>query len=327
MWQYILGFISLVLSFVVTFFLTKFWIKIAKRRDLVGRDMHKMSKPEIAESGGIAVVSGISLSLILYVFFKIFLISTKTHLIETFALMTTILVAVLIGFIDDILGWKEGLEQWQKVLFTLPIPLPIMAINAGQSLVNFPITIDLGVFYPLLVIPIGIIGASNGFNLLAGFNGLEARQGSLLLAGLFVVTFFTDQLWLSLVCLSSMAALLAFLFFNEAPSSVFGGDSLTYPIGALIATICILGNLELFGIIIFLPYYVEFLLKMRGRFNKESFCDVVGAYRSEKLKCPHDKVYSINHIVAKFIDREELAVLAINYVQIIIIFIGLFLIF
>ncbi|MDP2841599.1 MAG: hypothetical protein Q8O17_04910 [Candidatus Methanoperedens sp.] len=35
-------------------------------------------------------------------------------------------------------------------------------------------TLDIGLLYPLLIIPIGMIGASNAFNMLAGYNGLEA---------------------------------------------------------------------------------------------------------------------------------------------------------
>jgi len=34
--------------------------------------------------------------------------------------------------------------------------------------------VDWGIFYPLAIIPIGIVGAANAYNMLAGYNGLEA---------------------------------------------------------------------------------------------------------------------------------------------------------
>jgi len=37
--------------------------------------------------------------------------------------------------------------------------------------------IDFGLIYPLILIPIGVIGASNMINNLAGFNGMETGMG------------------------------------------------------------------------------------------------------------------------------------------------------
>lgn len=34
--------------------------------------------------------------------------------------------------------------------------------------------VDWGIFYPLAIIPIGIVGAANAYNMLAGYSGLEA---------------------------------------------------------------------------------------------------------------------------------------------------------
>lgn len=294
--QHMLGFICLLISFLITYVSTRFWIRVARREGLFGKDMNKPDDKQVPEAGGVAVIIGIGISLICYVFFKIFLISTKTHLIQTFALLTTVFFAFFIGFVDDILGWKKGLKQWRKVLFTLPIALPIMAINAGHSIVNIPFTMELGIIYPLLVVPVGIIGAANGFNFIAGFNGLEAGQGVLIFGILGTISYMIGELWISLVCFSVVFSLFAFLVFNRYPSEVFPGDSLTYPLGALIAVVCILANMESIGIVLFIPYFIEFLLKARSEFNAESF----GESTSDgSIKPRYDKVYSINHICLK----------------------------
>ncbi|MBU4373171.1 MAG: hypothetical protein KKD69_00910 [Euryarchaeota archaeon] len=88
-----------------------------------------------------------------------------------FATVASILIATIIGMIDDMLGWRTGIRQSKKVLLTFLIPVPLMVINAGQNTMAFPFlgTIDIGLLYPLLIVPVGIIGASNAFNMLAGF--------------------------------------------------------------------------------------------------------------------------------------------------------------
>ena len=165
----ILFFISLILSL----FLTKYWIIIAKRNNLVGKDMNKFSKPPVAEAGGIAVVLSIVLGILIYIFVKTFILKTETHIIESLVIITSILLAGFIGFIDDILGWKKGLKPWQKILMTLIIAIPLMVINAGHSTVNLPLfgLINFGIIYPLILIPAGVVGCTNGVNLLAGYNG------------------------------------------------------------------------------------------------------------------------------------------------------------
>ena len=37
-------------SFFVTFVLTKFWIRVARKAKLVGQDMNKFAKPKVAEA-------------------------------------------------------------------------------------------------------------------------------------------------------------------------------------------------------------------------------------------------------------------------------------
>lgn len=316
MYSLALGVITIIIAFLTTFFFTKYWIKIARKMGLTGKDMNKLDKREVPEAGGIAVIMGFSLAILFYIFFKIFLISTETHLIEIFALLTSILLGGFLGFTDDILGWKIGLRQYQKPLLTIPIALPLMAINAGHSIMKMPFigSVDFGLIYPLILVPIGIIGVSNGFNLIAGFNGLEAGQGIIILSTLSIISFSAGKLWISLVSLAMVFSLIAFLFFNRYPSKIFPGDSLTYSIGALIAIICILGNMERIGLILILPYFLEFLLKTRSRFQAESFAEPYNG----KLRNKYEKIYSINHLILEIKEMEEWkAVIAIWLIEVV----------
>ncbi|MEM7825403.1 MAG: glycosyl transferase family 4, partial [Candidatus Aenigmatarchaeota archaeon] len=125
-------------SFLITFLLTKAWIKVAKKSKLVGKDLNKYHKPEIPEAGGIAFVIGTTFAILVYIFIKTFYLISTSNLVEILAILLTLVLAGLLGFVDDILGWKKGLAQWQKPLLTIPIAIPLMVINAGNSTMNIP---------------------------------------------------------------------------------------------------------------------------------------------------------------------------------------------
>jgi UDP-N-acetylglucosamine--dolichyl-phosphate N-acetylglucosaminephosphotransferase len=200
----------------------------------------------------------------------------------------------MIGMTDDMLGWQLGLRQREKLLLTFLVPVPLMVVNAGHSVMKFPFLgyIEFGLLYPLLIIPIGIIGTTNGFNMLAGYNGLEAGMGVIILSAMGYLAWQVGAVPVVVICLCLVAALLAFLIFNRYPSKVFPGDVLTYPLGASIAIVAILANLERFAAMLFFPYYVELLLKARGRFRPEWPAKVL----EDGSLAIRDKCYSVPHL-------------------------------
>lgn len=260
-------------------------------------DMNKCKKPLIPKAGGIAFTISIVLIILIYIFFKTFILKTETHLLEISILMVTALLACFIGFIDDIFGWKKSLAGWQKILMTLPIAIPLMVINAGQHAM---LGIDFGIFYPLLFIPLGVIGATNGYNLLAGHNGLEAGIGAIVFAVLGLISLTTGQLWLALIAGIIVPALLAFLIFNKFPAKIFPGNSLTYVIGALIACFAILGNMEKASLILFVPFIIEGLLKARSRFKADNFGI---PQRDGSIELPYKRIYSLTHLIMRILKR------------------------
>jgi UDP-N-acetylglucosamine--dolichyl-phosphate N-acetylglucosaminephosphotransferase len=317
--------LPILLSFFIALFALPKWIKRAKKAGLVGKDMNKIPKEEIAEAGGVIVILSFVLGILSYVAIKTFYFKTSENLVEIFALLSTILLVGFIAFTDDILGWKIGLNKKIRIILMFFAAFPLMVINAGQS--NL-MGINLGILYPLIIIPIGIIGASTTYNFLAGYNGLEASQGILILTGLAIATFLTDNSWLSLICLSMIICLIAFLFWNWYPARVFPGDVLTYPLGALIATIAILGNLEKLAILFFIPYIIETILKTRGKLEKESFAKI---NPNGSLEMPFEKIYGLEHLAIKILKKvkknkkvyERDVVLSINLFQMIIVILGI----
>ena len=319
--------IPLIVSFFVTLIFLPYWIRKAFEIGLVGRDMNKFQEKKVAESGGINVIAGFTIGVLVYVALKTFYFQSEQNVIEVYAILSSILMISFVGLVDGMLGWKKGLRKKSRLFLVLFASIPLVVINAGESVMGVPFfgTIDFGLIYPLILIPIGLVGASTTFNFLAGFNGLEARQGILILLALAAALFFKGESWISLILLCMIASLIAFLFYNSYPSKVFPGDVMTYGVGSLIAISAILGNVEKFAIFIFIPNIIEVILKLRGNLVKESFAV---PNEDNTLKMRYEKIYGLEHFAIYFLKKikkrvyERDVVNFINFIQILFIIVA-----
>ena len=318
-------YVAIVVSFAVTYVLLPKFIEFLRLAGIVGTDIQKPDKPQVAEMGGPVVLMGFLAGIFLFTWVRIFLYGTAENLIEILAAISTITLITIIGIFDD-LGRlikttvskdrfgnvkRIGLKQWQKPLFTLPAAIPLMAIMAGDSTVLLPVisTVDVGILFPLLFVPIGIVGASNAVNMLAGLNGLEAGMSVVLLSSMGIYALLNNQIAAAAIALIMVAALLAFLKFNWIPAKILPGDSLLYCIGATVAAVAVIGNIERFTLFAFTPWFVELLLKARTKFKAETF----GVLQKDgTLKSPYEKIYSLTHIVMRagnFKEREIVVII------------------
>jgi len=307
-----------------------YWIKKARGIGLIWEDMNKFErKKNVAGSGGLIVLMGFILGVLSYIFLKTFYFKSQTNVVELFALSTVVLILAIIGLVDDLLGWhKGGLSKKFRLIMCLFAAIPLIVINAGVPEIYIwgLEGINLGLIYVLVIVPIGITGAATTFNFLAGFNGLEASQGVIILSALSLVAYFIGSSWLALIGLCMVLSLIAFLYFNKFPSKVFPGDVLTYSVGGMIAIMAILGNMEKFALFIFIPYIIEVILKSRGKLQKHSFGK---PNKDDSLEMPYDKIYGLEHFAIWALKKikgratEKEVVYFINLIQIVVIVLGL----
>src|SRR3989339_850558 len=295
--------IAISVSFFCTYLVLPFWIKKAKQIGLVWEDMHKTGHPKnVAGSGGLIVVLSFILGVLIYVAITTFYLKSSGNLIEIFALICSILLVSIVGLIDDLFGWQRGgLSKKSRLILVLFSAIPLMVINAGESTM---FGIGFGILFPLFVIPIGVIGATTTFNFLAGYNGLEASQGIILLSAFAITTYLTGNAWLSVIALCMVVS--------------------------LFAIIAILGNMEKIAVFFFIPYICEVILKSRGKLEIQSFAKL---NNDGSLEQPHKKIYGLEHLAVLILKKikpskkvyEKDVVLLINGFQIIIILLGFWL--
>jgi len=296
-------YLAVLVSFVVTWVATRKWIRRAPEVGLSGRDMNKPNRPQIPEMGGICVVLGFVLGVLAYIGIQTFYVKSSGYM-PIFAALCTVLMACIIGIMDDVLGWKAGLQQWQKPIFTLIAAMPMMVLNAGHTTMELPLfgRVDLGILYPLVIVPIGIVGASNAYNMVAGYNGLEAGMGVIIFSTLGYECLMSNNKNAAALSLIMIGALLTFLRFNWYPAKVFPGDTMTYSVGALAACTAILGNIEKIAVILFIPYAADFFLQTAGRFRREAFAKV---NEDGSLEKPYKGIYHLTHLAIAVLKRAK----------------------
>jgi UDP-N-acetylglucosamine--dolichyl-phosphate N-acetylglucosaminephosphotransferase len=156
--------------------------------------------------------------------------------------------------------------------------------------------VNFWVFYPMVLVPLGVTGAANAVNMLAGFNGLEVGMGLVAMGSLAVIAASLGATTSLVLLLAGIGSLLGILYFNWYPARVFVGDVGTLSIGAIIAASVIVGNFEAAGIIVIIPYAIDFLFKAAHRFPSKGWW---GEYYDGKLYCPNHRPVSLCQWIMK----------------------------
>jgi UDP-N-acetylglucosamine--dolichyl-phosphate N-acetylglucosaminephosphotransferase len=230
-------------AFFITFALTSLLKDRLTEIGITGTDLHKPSKVEVPEMGGIAILAGFSISVIAAYFFY-----------AGAGLLAGLAVVLLIGAIGAADGIRK-LSASQKVLSLTAVGLLLIPFSKPSFL-----GYNLGTGY-LIFVPIFFMFACNFTNMLAGFNGLEIGTGAIASLGMAIVAYLNNSTEGTILSLAMFGALLAFLYYNRYPAKVFPGDVGTLIIGAALFTTMIISKIELLGAIIFIPYIADAALK------------------------------------------------------------------
>lgn len=293
------------ISFVATWLATKIVIRKTKFAKYLGwdlgfvvPDMARKNKPLVPKLGGLGILAGFCIALL----FALKLV-TQTEVVAILATLSTVLIIGFVGLFDDLFKTRQ---IWRLILPALAA-LPLMAITAGTTVMDLIFwRVDFGIYYSLILVPIGVVACANFINMLAGHNGLEAGTGSVICLAIFTAAVLNlarhpDSTGIAAIISIAMAgACLAFLFFNWYPSRVFPGSVGTYAIAATIVCAVILGNIERIGVIAVIPQITEFLLKSRSKFKAQNF----GKLKGNRLHY-EGPIYSLTHVMMKYFRPTE----------------------
>jgi len=236
---------ALAIGFAVSFLSMPIVMKFMERKGIVGIDVHKKDRPSIPEMGGIAVLIGLTVSVLAV----ILLTPEKTHLLISF--LSAALIAGAIGAVDDL----KPLNAKVKPFLTLSVGIPILLLGTYNPRGPiFPIIgqTRLTIVYPIMII-VALAVTSNAVNMMDPFNGTMSGTCTVITAALIISSLLLGRYDGLLLSLCIFGPLLVLYLFNKYPARVFSGDVGSLSIGAALGAIAILGRLEVVAVVAFAP--------------------------------------------------------------------------
>ena len=253
--------ISLIFSFIIVFLLMPKWINLQKnifpkgqpiRTDGPSSHVIKEGTPAL---GGVLILLSIVINTILW---------TNNFSKFNYLVILSIILFGLLGFTDDYLKikFRKGISSKLKFFIQILITFFLLYL-INQYIINLTslylpffksFSLELGYFYIIFAIFV-IIGSTNATNLTDGLDGLVSMPlifvfltfavfsyiiGNSIYSDYLLLNFVPSSGELVIVCMASIGALLAFLWYNSYPAEVFMGDTGSQSLGGSLAIISIL---------------------------------------------------------------------------------------
>lgn len=244
---------------------------------IVGRDVNKPGRPEVPEMGGVGVFLGFNTGV--FVFLLLHPVPVEQQILILVSLITAA-GAAMTGILDDLIELRQRFKAFIPIVFAAPI-----AVYVSDYAIVLPLVgpVDFGLAYPFLLVPLGIACAANGLNMLEGYNGLGTGLGFITTLAMAILVTLSGHPEALILLVPLGAALLAFLYYNWHPARAFPGDTLTLFVGAVLAAAAMIGKVEFWGALLFIPHVLEFVVKARNGFPTRGWS---GEYREGRLYCP-----------------------------------------
>lgn len=255
--------VAFLLGFIVSFMLTPWSIKIAKKCGALdvpkdNRRMHKNSMPKL---GGIAVIIGFLVSIVYLIFVMIiegnsYIFEDDNYYKKLIGIFLGILIIAITGILDDI----KTLKPYQKLFGQVLAAIVVVIFGVTIDQINLPIFNNIGIDKSLSIILtiIWIVGITNAINLMDGLDGLSSGISLISCLSLLIIFALNDSPLMAVIMISSLiGALVGFLPFNFAPAKTFIGDTGSNFLGFMLAIVSILGVAKTYTMaVIVLPILV-----------------------------------------------------------------------
>lgn len=218
-------------------------------------DIHKPNKPLIPNGLGVIFVLISVVYLFLIYYFNVVNISNGGSAPQTLDWSAPLILAVCIlfggflGMLDDWIDLKWRYKAFLPLVAAIPLISFAFALKLRTS-ITLPVlgTIDFGIYYFFIILPLLVTVITNTVNQLGGLNGLETICPAIVLIGLMIISGSdATLLYVPLVVWLILAAL-------NLQGKIFVGNTGSFAIGMTIASYVVISNLKFTVVISILPY-------------------------------------------------------------------------
>lgn len=256
--------VFLFLSLLIEIVLFSFYIKILKKREIT-QSVREEGPREHYKKRGTPTAGGCLIIIFLLINYFTVKIINKLPLDKSdFIFIITILSFSFIGLLDDLKiirlknnkGLTPKIKLLLEIIFSIVISLFIFTLFNKKTINVFNYSINLG-FFSIFVLAFLIIGWSNSYNITDGLDGLSSGLTFIYLIGVFIIGKISKNTLLTVTSISMFFSIVAFLIFNFHPALVFMGNVGSHGLGAGLAVMSILSDLEMIFIVMGFVFIFE----------------------------------------------------------------------
>jgi phospho-N-acetylmuramoyl-pentapeptide-transferase len=175
----------------------------------------------------------------------------------------------VLGFADDYIKLVRkrslGLRARTKLLVTVAISVGLWYVAHHEAHLPSTLrlrfvdyTVDLGVFYPVLIFFV-VAGTTSAVNLTDGLDGLAAGCAAIVALAYVAMCAYLDQYDLALFAAVLVGVCVGFLWFNAFPATIFMGDTGSLGIGGALAGLAVMTKTEVLLILLAGMFVIEAL--------------------------------------------------------------------
>lgn len=255
------------MAFVFVMILVPICRKVAIKFDIVDipsedRKIHDCVKPYL---GGVAVYLGALFTYLIYM-----------HGDVSYSDMSIWIyggVLVVVGVIDD----ASNMRAYKKLILQFLVAFATCISIPGFTQLSLgPIVINFTSFQAVFIQSIWIVTLINAFNLIDGLDGLSSGLATISLSFLWLVMQLSGILVGDIFVIIMIGCLLAFLYYNFYPSTIFLGDAGSMFIGYYIGVITLsqyksftITTTGILVLVAFIPLLDIFLAVIRRKANNQ----------------------------------------------------------
>jgi UDP-N-acetylglucosamine--dolichyl-phosphate N-acetylglucosaminephosphotransferase len=209
-------------------------------------DQHKVGGPLIPNGFGVFYV----LFTTIYLFLVYFLqeSSSLQPVSAAFTLAACILFGGFMGMMDDWIDLKWRYKAFMPLIAALPL-IYYAQVTGARTSISLPFlgTLDFGIAYFYIIIPIIVMVVTNVVNQLGGLNGLESLCPAIVILGLMA---FSPNYFLMV---GPIIFWLVLAFLNLS-GKIFVGNTGSFAIGMTIASFAVISDLKVNLFVSILPF-------------------------------------------------------------------------
>ncbi len=245
-------------------------------------DQHKVGQPLVPNGLGVLYVLFATVYLFL-LYFSGYIknpANVSAPISAPLILAACILFGGFMGLLDDWIDLKWRYKAFMPLIAALPLIYFAYATHARTTIaLPFIGTIDFGLTYFYVIIPLIVMIVTNTVNQLGGLNGLETICPAIVIIGLMALS---PSYYV--LMLGPLIFWLILAYFNFR-GKIFVGNSGSFAIGLTIASFAIISDLKLSLLVSILPYIFNSAIILLTVFFTRKKAQV--SFDGEKLSSDH----------------------------------------